>query len=86
LQTIFQRHQLGTISGPGFYPLNPFLPTLTLQDAKFVDIIHSDSLNFGANVSTGHADFWPNGGKLQPNCPTFDNSNFLNPASMFFIS
>ncbi|XP_055376343.1 lipase member I [Condylostylus longicornis] len=39
-------------------------------DAKFVDIMHTDAWLYGSPCSTGHADFWPNGGKtLQPGCP-----------------
>lgn len=42
--------------------VNPILAT-------FVDIIHTDSTYFGPPVETGTADFWPNGGKDQPQCP-----------------
>lgn len=35
-----------------------------------VDVIHTDAWLYGAPVSTGTVDFWPNGGKtLQPGCP-----------------
>lgn len=43
---------------------------LTKSDAKFVDVIHTDAWIYGAPVSTGTVDFWPNGGiTLQPGCP-----------------
>lgn len=45
--------------------------------ALFVDIIHTDATKFGAALSTGTVDFWPNGGKDQPGCPPFDESNIL---------
>lgn len=35
-----------------------------------VDVIHTDAWLYGAPVSTGTVDFWPNSGKtLQPGCP-----------------
>lgn len=56
--------------------LDPALPStftsscINKNDAKFVDIIHTDAWLYGTATSTGHADFWPNGGKsLQPGCP-----------------
>lgn len=67
-------------AGPTFFPLNPFISPLNAFDAKFVDIIHTDSLVMGATVATGHVDFWPNGG-FQPNCPPFDSANPLNLGS-----
>lgn len=43
---------------------------LNQSDAQFVDVIHTDAWIYGAPVSTGTADFWPNSGKtLQPGCP-----------------
>ncbi|KAH9642602.1 hypothetical protein HF086_011195, partial [Spodoptera exigua] len=47
---------------PGFYP--PLAaPPMTPADADFVDVIHTDGGGYGAPDSTGHADFWPNGGR-----------------------
>ena len=37
-------------------------------DAKFVDIIHTDSNLAGSYLVAGDADFYPNGGKDQPGC------------------
>ncbi|XP_022815794.1 pancreatic lipase-related protein 2-like [Spodoptera litura] len=53
---------------PGFYP--PLAaPPMTPEDADFVDVIHTDGGGYGAPDSTGHADFWPNGGQAkQPGC------------------
>ncbi|KAI1305869.1 Pancreatic lipase-related protein 2 [Halotydeus destructor] len=56
------------------------LPYLNQQDAEFVDIIHTSSVKdggdendimnrrFGMSVLAGHADFYPNGGQVQPFC------------------
>lgn len=42
---------------------------LNKNDAKFVDIIHTDKGICGGPISTGHADFYPNGGgRPQPMC------------------
>jgi hypothetical protein len=40
---------------------------LNISDANFVDIIHTSSF-FGIQTAIGHADFWPNGGAVQPGC------------------
>jgi hypothetical protein len=83
-----RKHELQRITGldpagPAFFPLNPFLIPLNSQDAKFVDIIHTDSFAFGANLPTGHADFWVNGAKLQPGCPLLDFSDATKTTSKF---
>ena len=44
---------------------------LDLTDAKFVDVIHTNSgtiydAAISIPVSIGHVDFWPNGGTIQP--------------------
>ncbi|XP_067621841.1 lipase member H-A isoform X2 [Eurosta solidaginis] len=53
---------------PMFY--GTFSNRLSKFDADFVDVIHTDAWIYGAPVSTGTADFWPNGGTtLQPGCP-----------------
>lgn len=52
---------------------------LNKEDAKFVDIIHTDAGIFGGPVSTGHADFYPNGGRRpQPRCKD-------EPETFFFL-
>lgn len=68
-------------AGPAFFPLNPYVIPLNSQDADFVDIIHTDSIAFGANTATGHADFWPNGGSMQPKCLPLDYNNFADDES-----
>ena len=44
---------------------------LEISDAEFVDIIHTNAgflieKRLGFPFSLGHADFWPNGGSIQP--------------------
>ncbi|XP_046438904.1 inactive pancreatic lipase-related protein 1-like [Daphnia pulex] len=46
-------------------------------DAEFVDIIHTNAgllfqKSLGFPFSLGHADFWPNGGSIQPGCGPVD--------------
>ncbi|KFO24156.1 Lipase member I, partial [Fukomys damarensis] len=56
-------------AGPKFSgkPLNS---RLDYTDAKFVDVIHSDTDGLGLQEPLGHIDFYPNGGNKQPGCPT----------------
>ncbi|XP_030887487.1 lipase member I [Leptonychotes weddellii] len=69
---IFQG-QLGRITG--LDPAGPkfsgksFNDRLDYTDAKFVDVIHSDTNGLGIKEPLGHIDFYPNGGKTQPGCP-----------------
>lgn len=62
-----------------FLGLDPALPGFELpliapqhlnrNDAKFVDIIHTNIGYAGYETPLGHADFYPNGGgPLQPGC------------------
>lgn len=45
---------------------------LDKTDAIFVDIIHTNAGQNGFDRSIGHIDFYPNGGKKQPNCEKGD--------------
>lgn len=46
-------------------------------DAEFVDIIHTNGDKNGLFKSLGDIDFFPNGGKAQPNCGKSDKCNTL---------
>lgn len=41
---------------------------ITKDDAKYVQIIHTTSGRLGVAEQRGHADFYPNGGKVQHGC------------------
>jgi len=43
---------------------------LDKKDAKFVDVIHCNKGKQGIDRETGHADFYPNGGANQLDCPS----------------
>ncbi|XP_068244011.1 pancreatic triacylglycerol lipase-like [Palaemon carinicauda] len=68
---------LGRITG--LDPAEPMFQDMPLRvrldpsDAKFVDVIHTDSdsiffLGLGLEQPSGHVDFYPNGGRSQPGC------------------
>lgn len=53
---------------PCFEPIQHY-PGLSKDDAKFVDIIHTCSGDFGIESAIGHMDFYPNNGQCdQPGC------------------
>lgn len=74
---------IGRISGldpaqPGFQYLHKEV-RLDRNDAKFVDVIHTDgrgflSGGFGMIEPCGHLDFYPNGGVEQPGCSSYSNT------------
>jgi len=45
---------------------------ININDANFVDIIHTNGNSLGLLKPLGHIDFYPNGGKAQLNCKIFD--------------
>lgn len=56
-------------AGPLWYGINIFASPVSRRDARFVDVIHTDRNRFGAPVSTGTVDFYPNDGAgIQPGC------------------
>lgn len=55
-------------AGPNFDG-NDSIHRLSKDDAYFVDIIHTDAAYLGSKETSGHANFWPNGGvPVQPGC------------------
>ena len=72
----YQVSKIGRITG--LDPADPMFDDLelTLEDAKFVDVIHTNAGDllfgkFGTHKSMGHVDFFPNGGARQPPCTRF---------------
>ncbi|CAH1407845.1 unnamed protein product [Nezara viridula] len=71
----------------GLDPAGPFFSwdisknvRISKRDAKFVDIIHTDTKRFGLGGKLGHADFYPNAGiGLQPGCKTCYSLELFNP-------
>jgi hypothetical protein len=64
-------------AGPNFETQNATV-RVDKTDAKFVDVIHTngDSIlsgSVGMAIAVGHVDFYPNGGKRQPGCPSLTN-------------
>lgn len=60
---------------------------LSANDAKVVQVIHTDMLQAGAPVKSGSIDFYPNGGGIngiQPGCPILDTENLFAIGSMLF--
>ena len=45
---------------------------LDKSDAQYVDVIHTNAGIKGTIRASGHTDFWPNGGSIQPGCPLSD--------------
>ncbi|CAF4798813.1 unnamed protein product [Rotaria sp. Silwood1] len=71
--------QMARISG--LDPAGPFFEGKTTSvrldqsDAKFIDVIHTNTelalgLGLGSDDPSGHVDFFVNGGKQQPGCPS----------------
>jgi len=48
---------------------------LDINDALFVDVMHTNGGKNGILKSLGHIDFFPNGGQHQPNCKKFDEKS-----------
>ncbi|XP_018564961.1 pancreatic lipase-related protein 2-like [Anoplophora glabripennis] len=71
--------KVGTIIG-----LDPAAPLISISDkdycldssdAKYVQVIHTNTAFYGISTSLGHSDYYPNGGKKQPGCDDGDMSN-----------
>jgi len=47
-------------------------------DAKFVDVIHTNSDTLGLHAALGDIDFYPNGGKSQPRCASDTSTEYCS--------
>lgn len=54
-------------AGPG-YSNEIQSKRLDANDAKFVQVIHTNTIALGIFKSIGHVDIYPNGGEIQPGC------------------
>ncbi|CAG9759298.1 unnamed protein product [Ceutorhynchus assimilis] len=58
-------------AGPLYYKALPN-NRLNVNDAQYVEVIHTDAMFLGTNFHIGDIDYWPNGGLSQPGCdPSF---------------
>lgn len=74
-------------AGPCFPYLHnaPSKKRLDKTDAVFVDVWHTNVVDFGVPRPSGHVDFWFNGGKVQPFCSLANR--LRNPFSQkYFMS
>ncbi|KAI1286507.1 Pancreatic lipase-related protein 2 [Halotydeus destructor] len=74
------------------------LPYLNVDDADFVDIIHTSAVTdngspvdkeakrFGMSIASGHVDFYPNGGQKQPFCTKADACSHMMAMKYFALS
>lgn len=78
-QLILERISALDPAGPLFSKMLKMVRRLNRDDARFVDVIHTDAGFFGDNHRCGTVDFWPNGGsRFQPGCPPPTMNTFTN--------
>lgn len=66
-------------AGPMFTFPDIVMPDKRLYhtDAGFVQVIHTAAKSLGDQICLGYADYWVNGGKLQPVCMNFKHRGIL---------
>lgn len=55
-------------------------------DAKFVDVIHTNALLQGKIERCGHADFYMNGGIVQPGCFSGGSKRILSIFTIGYVT
>ncbi|XP_073251237.1 inactive pancreatic lipase-related protein 1-like isoform X2 [Porites lutea] len=82
--------RLGRITGldpAGLYFTHVSLDLrLDKSDASYVDVIHTNAGVAGTIQRSGHIDFYPNGGTIQPGCLITDPSCSHSRATQYFIA
>lgn len=63
-------------AGPLFSTTDPAV-RLDPTDARFVDVIHTDADRFGLFQTSGHIDFYPNGGLNQVGCLSITSGKLI---------
>ncbi|CAG9861218.1 unnamed protein product [Phyllotreta striolata] len=58
---------------------------LNASNAKFVHVIHTCGKGFGTMMPMGHADYYPNGGGLQPMCRLLNFNCSHNKALKYYV-
>lgn len=72
-------------AGPLFSKSNPD-GRINSTDAKHVEVVHTATLNLGFSEPVGTADFYPNGGRLQPGCGWDVSGNCDHSYSVAFFA
>lgn len=81
--------RLGHITGldPAKHPsFTSIDKRLDVSDAQFVDIIHTDVMQYGKREPIGHVDFYVNMGLAQPDCRTGEYCEYSRNCLRFLIT
>lgn len=59
---------------------------ITHEDAKYVEVIHTNGQKLGHDRPLGHVDFYPNGGRSQPGCKWDLTGNCAHSRALYFFA
>lgn len=79
---------------PAIYSIEPAGPLffessndrLTHEDAKYVEVIHTNGLKLGYDKPSGHVDFYPNNGRSQPGCKWDLTGNCAHARALYLFA